>query len=51
LCATLRGPLTHADKAILLPRDPPFVDAVNRELAGAIAAGEPARLLEQALAR
>jgi cyclohexadienyl dehydratase len=51
LCATLRTPLTHADKAILLPRDPSFVDAVNRELSAAIAAGEPARLLQQAFAR
>ncbi|HEX7416643.1 MAG TPA: transporter substrate-binding domain-containing protein [Steroidobacteraceae bacterium] len=51
LCATLRSSLTHADKAILLPRDPAFIDAVNRELAVSIARGEPARMLGQALGR
>jgi cyclohexadienyl dehydratase len=51
LCRTLSGTLTHADKAILMPRDPELVQAVNDWLAPAIAAGEPARLLESYLER
>ncbi|MDB6161230.1 MAG: chorismate mutase [Gammaproteobacteria bacterium] len=51
LCRTLPGTLTHADKAILMPRDPDFVKAVNDWLAPAIAAGEPARVLKSYLER
>jgi cyclohexadienyl dehydratase len=49
LCRTLPGTLTHADKAILMPRDPDLVKAVNDWLAPAVAAGEPARMLKQYL--
>jgi cyclohexadienyl dehydratase len=45
LCRALPGTLTHADKAILMPRDPDLVKAVNDWLTAAIAAGEPARVL------
>jgi cyclohexadienyl dehydratase len=51
LCRTLSTTLTHADKAILMPRDPDFVKAVNDWLAPAIAAGEPARILKSYLER
>jgi cyclohexadienyl dehydratase len=51
LCRTLPGTLTHADKAILMPRDPDLVKAVNDWLAPAIAAGEPARVLRSYLER
>jgi cyclohexadienyl dehydratase len=51
LCRTLPSTLTHADKAILMPRDPDLVKAVNDWLAPAIAAGEPARLLKSYLER
>ena len=50
-CRTLPGTLTHADKAILMPRDPDLVKAVNDWLASAIAAGEPARVLKRYLER
>jgi len=46
LCRTFPGTLTHADKAILMPRDPNLVQAVNDWLTPAIAAGEPARMLK-----
>jgi cyclohexadienyl dehydratase len=49
LCRAYPGTLTHADKAILMPRDPDLVKAVNDWLTPAIAAGEPARLLESYL--
>ncbi len=49
LCRAYPGTLTHADKAILMPRDPAFVDAVNGWLKEAISAGEPARLLRESL--
>ena len=45
LCRAFPGTLTHADKAILMPRDPELVKAVNDWLTPAIAAGEPARVL------
>jgi cyclohexadienyl dehydratase len=45
LCRAFPGMLTHADKAILMPRDPDLVKAVNDWLAPAIAAGEPTRVL------
>ena len=45
LCRAFPGTLTHADKAILMPRDPELVQAVNDWLTPAIAAGEPARVL------
>jgi cyclohexadienyl dehydratase len=51
LCRTLPGTLTHADKAILMPRDPDFVKAVNDWLAPAVAAGEPAQVLKSYLER
>jgi cyclohexadienyl dehydratase len=46
LCRAFPGTLTHTDKAILMPRDPNLVKAVNDWLAPAIAAGEPARMLK-----
>ncbi len=49
LCRAFPGTLTHADKAILMPRDPGLVEAVNDWLTPAIAAGEPARVLESYL--
>ena len=49
LCRALRGTLTHADKAVLLPRDDALVAAVNSWLGESIKAGEPARLLQQHL--
>jgi cyclohexadienyl dehydratase len=49
LCRAFPGTLTHADKAILMPRDPDLVKAVNDWLTPAIAAGEPARVLESYL--
>jgi cyclohexadienyl dehydratase len=33
LCRALRGTLTHADKAIFMPRDPDLLKAVNEWLA------------------
>jgi cyclohexadienyl dehydratase len=50
LCRALPGTLTHADKAVLMPRDAALVAAVNAWLAESIKAGEPARLLERHLA-
>lgn len=49
LCRPYRGTLTRADKAILMPRDPDLVAAVNNWLAGEIGAGTPARLIERHL--
>jgi cyclohexadienyl dehydratase len=46
LCRTYAGTLTHADKAILMPRDPLLIKAVNEWLGPSIQAGEPARLLQ-----
>jgi cyclohexadienyl dehydratase len=50
LCRALPGTLTHADKVILMVRDPALTRAVNGWLRGEIAAGVPARLLRDALA-
>jgi cyclohexadienyl dehydratase len=50
LCRAFPGTLTHADKAILMPRDADLVKAVNDWLTPAIAAGEPARVLGSYLA-
>ena len=47
LCRVYEGTLTHADKAILMPRDPPFVGAVNQWLQREIKTGEPARLIRE----
>jgi cyclohexadienyl dehydratase len=49
LCRAYPGTLTHADKAILMPRDAELVSGVNAALADSIRSGEPARLLEQSL--
>ena len=49
LCRAFPGTLTHSDKAIFMPRDPELEKAVNEWLTSAIAAGEPARLLESYL--
>lgn len=51
LCRATPGTLTHAEKAILMPKDPALVAAVNSWLQGAIAAGEPARLLHDSISR
>jgi len=49
LCRALRGTLTHADKVILMSRDPALTATVNDWLHEELAAGVPARLLRQAL--
>jgi len=49
LCRAFPGTLTHADKAILMPRDPDLLAAVNRWLAGSIQSGVPGRLIDQHL--
>lgn len=49
LCRAYPGTLSHADKAIFMPRDAQLVKAVNDWLMPAIAAGEPARLLRKYL--
>ena len=51
LCRTLPGTLTHADKAVLMPKDAALVDAVNQWLGQVISAGEPVRLLRESLER
>lgn len=49
LCRAFPGTLTHADKAILLPRDPAFEAAVDAWLIRQLAAGVPAHLIDQHL--
>jgi cyclohexadienyl dehydratase len=49
LCRAYEGTLTHADKAILMPRDTELVNGVNAALADSIRSGEPARLIERYL--
>lgn len=49
LCRALAGTLTHADKVLLMPRDPMLRAAVNDWLRGELASGAPARLLRQSL--
>jgi cyclohexadienyl dehydratase len=49
LCRAFPGTLTHADKAVFMSRDPDLVKAVNDWLTPALAAGEPARVLESYL--
>jgi cyclohexadienyl dehydratase len=49
LCRALAGTLTHADKVLLMPRDPMLRAIVNDWLRGQLAADAPARLLRQAL--
>lgn len=49
LCRTYAGTLTHGDKRILMARDPALQSAVEAWLQSRIAAGEPQRLLEQAM--
>ncbi|MFI4927871.1 MAG: gamma subclass chorismate mutase AroQ [Burkholderiales bacterium] len=51
LCRALPGTLTHAEKAILMPKDPALVAAVDGWLKEAIAAGGPARLLRESVSR
>ena len=51
LCRSFPGTLTHEGKVILMARDPQLAKVVDAWLRGALAAGTPARLLEQALAR
>ncbi len=49
LCRAYSGILTTADKAILMPKDAPFIEAVNAWLREQVSAGVPARLLRQSL--
>jgi cyclohexadienyl dehydratase len=49
LCRAFAGTLTHSDKAIYLPRDPDLVRAVDDWLQPRVAAGEPARLINEYL--
>jgi len=51
LCRAMPGTLTHSDKALLMPRDPALVSAINAWLTDSINAGEPARLLQEQLNR
>jgi cyclohexadienyl dehydratase len=51
LCRTLPGTLTHAEKVILMPRDPALEAAVDGWLRAELAAGMPARWLDEALSR
>lgn len=51
LCRLLPQLYAPADKAFLLPREPEWASAVNAWLAPQIARGEPARLLQEYLAR
>lgn len=43
LCRAFPGTLTHAEKAIFMPRDPELVAAVNDWLTPRVAAGQPKR--------
>jgi cyclohexadienyl dehydratase len=49
LCRTYPGTLTQGDKRILMARDPALQSAVDAWLQSQIAAGEPRRMLEQAM--
>ena len=49
LCRAYPGTLTHADKVILMARDPELDAAVDTWLEEQIAAAAPARLLREAL--
>ncbi len=49
LCRTLPGTLSHADKVILVARDPALLSAVNGWLRRELAAGVPSRLMRAAL--
>ena len=49
LCRTYPGTLTRGEKRILMVRDPALQAVVDEWLAKAQAAGEPARVLEQAM--
>jgi cyclohexadienyl dehydratase len=51
LCRALSGTLTHADKAVLLPKNSDLAAGVNAWLADAIKEGQPARLLQQQVRR
>ncbi len=50
LCRALPGTLTHADKAVLLPRDAAFEARIDALLAPEIAAGAPARRVAEFIA-
>jgi cyclohexadienyl dehydratase len=49
LCRSMSGTLTHADKAILMPRNDALLAKVNEWLAREIASGAPAQLLQRSL--
>jgi cyclohexadienyl dehydratase len=51
LCRLLAELYAPADKAILMPREPPWATAINAWLAPEIARGTPAHLLAEELAR
>jgi len=49
LCRSYPGLLTHADKVVLLTRDPELIAAVDRFIADALAERLPEQLLQQSL--
>ena len=49
LCRTFSGTLTHSEKAVFLSGDSRLGQAVDDWLRGAIARGDPARLLKEAM--
>lgn len=49
LCRSMEGPLTRSEKALLIAPDPALHAAVDEWLGQALAAGQPARWMQQAM--